>query len=149
MGRAGLAARPAAGTAEAREAYATVADADAPRTNPGAALGELIRAYAPCLILIDEWVAYARQLYGRDDLAGGTFDTQFTFAQTLTEAVKAVPGAMLVVSIPASSESRRPRSGSAARPTSRSAGANGRGGAGAAAAGRSGGPRTSGGRASP
>ena len=70
---------------------------------PGAALGELIRAYAPCLILIDEWVAYARQLYGRDDLAGGTFDTQFTFAQTLTEAVKAVPGAMLVVSIPASS----------------------------------------------
>ena len=48
-------------------------------------------------------MAYARQLYGRDDLAGGTFDTQFTFAQTLTEAVKAVPGAMLVVSIPASS----------------------------------------------
>ena len=80
-----------------------VADADATRSNPGAALGELIRAYAPCLILIDEWVAYARQLYGRDDLAGGTFDTQFTFAQTLTEAVKAVPGAMLVVSIPASS----------------------------------------------
>ena len=87
-----------------REAHATVADADASRTNPGAALGELIRAYAPCLILIDEWVAYARQLYGRDDLAGGTFDTQFTFAQTLTEAVKAVPGAMLVVSIPSSSD---------------------------------------------
>lgn len=43
-------------------------------------------------------------MYGRDDLDGGTFDTQFTFAQTLTEAVKAVPGAMLVVSIPASSD---------------------------------------------
>ena len=80
-----------------------VRDADETRSNPGRRSATLIRAYAPCLILIDEWVAYARQLYGRDDLAGGTFDTQFTFAQTLTEAVKAVPGAMLVVSIPASS----------------------------------------------
>ena len=92
------------GNAGAREAYAIMANADATRSNPGAALGELIRRYAPCLILIDEWVAYARQLFGRDDLDGGTFDTQFTFAQTLTEAVKAVPGAMLVVSIPASSD---------------------------------------------
>jgi predicted AAA+ superfamily ATPase len=92
------------GETGAREAYAIVADADATRSNPGAALHRLIAGYAPCLILIDEWVAYARQLYGRDDLAGGTFDTQFTFAQTLTEVVKSVPGAMLVVSIPASSE---------------------------------------------
>jgi predicted AAA+ superfamily ATPase len=93
----------AGGEAEARQAYEIVRDADETRSNPGAALGELIRYYAPCLILIDEWVAYARQLYGRDDLAGGTFDTQFTFTQTLTEAVKAAEGAMLVVSIPASS----------------------------------------------
>jgi predicted AAA+ superfamily ATPase len=87
----------------ARRAYAIVADADATRSNPGSALHQLIAAYAPCLILIDEWIAYARQLYGRDDLDGGSFDTQFTFAQTLTEVVKAIPGAMLVVSIPASS----------------------------------------------
>ena len=93
----------AGGEPEARRAYEIVRDADETRSNPAAALGSLIQKYAPCLILIDEWVAYARQLYGRDDLAGGTFDTQFTFAQTLTEAVKAVPGAMLVVSIPASS----------------------------------------------
>lgn len=93
------------GEADAREAYAIVADADATRSNPGAALHRLIGSYAPCLILIDEWVAYARQLYGRDDLDGGSFDTQFTFAQTLTEVVKQVKGAMLVVSIPASSDS--------------------------------------------
>jgi predicted AAA+ superfamily ATPase len=98
----------AGGEAEARRAYDLVRDADETKSNPGDALGVLIRAYAPCLILIDEWVAYARQLYGRDDLAGGTFDTQFTFAQTLTEAVKAVPGAMLVVSIPASSAELSP-----------------------------------------
>ena len=93
----------AGGEAEARRAYEIVRSADETRSNPADSLGTLIAAYAPCLILIDEWVAYARQLYGREDLAGGTFDTQFTFAQTLTEAVKAVPGALLVVSIPASS----------------------------------------------
>jgi predicted AAA+ superfamily ATPase len=92
------------GDAGAREAYAIVGDADATRSNPGAALHRLIERHAPCLILIDEWVAYARQLFGRDDLDAGTFDTQFTFAQTLSEVVKQVAGAMLVVSIPASSE---------------------------------------------
>lgn len=86
-----------------RKAYEIVREADEAHTNPGDALRQLIAAYSPCLILIDEWVAYARQLYGRDDLRAGTFDTQFTFAQTLTEAVRAVPGALLVVSIPASS----------------------------------------------
>jgi hypothetical protein len=53
------------------------------------------------VILIDEWVAYARQLVDADDLPGGTFDTQFTFAQSLTEAVKATPGVLLAISIPA------------------------------------------------
>ncbi|MEV4746325.1 Swt1 family HEPN domain-containing protein [Streptosporangium sp. NPDC049248] len=86
-----------------RKAYEIIRESDEAHTNPGDALRQLIAAYSPCLILIDEWVAYGRQLYGRDDLPAGTFDTQFTFAQTITEAVKAVPGALLVVSIPASS----------------------------------------------
>lgn len=85
-----------------REAYEIVAEADRTSTNPGDSLRELLLKYAPAVILIDEWVAYARQLYGRDDLAGGTFDTQFTFAQLLTETAKAVPGALVVISIPAS-----------------------------------------------
>ncbi|MDI6712184.1 MAG: Swt1 family HEPN domain-containing protein [Anaerosomatales bacterium] len=84
------------------EGYALVADADTTATNPGSALDTLFRRYAPCLILIDEWVAYARQLYGNSGLPAGTFDTHFTFAQALTEAVKATPGALLAVSIPAS-----------------------------------------------
>jgi predicted AAA+ superfamily ATPase len=84
------------------EGYAIVESADKSRTNPGDALSKLLAAYAPCLILIDEWVAYARQLYGRDDLPAGTFDTQMTFAQALSDAAKNVKNAMLVVSIPAS-----------------------------------------------
>ncbi len=89
-----------------RQAYDMVAEDDRNRTNPGDRLRELLEAYGPALILIDEWVAYARQLYGRDDLPGGTFDTQFTFAQTLTEVAKAVPGVLVVISIPASSDGR-------------------------------------------
>ncbi|MGV1035260.1 MAG: DUF499 domain-containing protein [Microbacteriaceae bacterium] len=83
--------------------YARVAEADQTGSvPPGDVLRALITDHAPAVILIDEWVAYARGLYGEDKLAGGTFETQFTFAQQLTEAVKSVPGALLLVSIPAS-----------------------------------------------
>ncbi|HPU13990.1 MAG TPA: DUF499 domain-containing protein [Aeromicrobium sp.] len=84
------------------EAYALVAKSDGDRTHPGDALHELLKTYAPAVILIDEWVAYARSLVGRDDLAGGTFDDQFTFAQSLTEAAKGTSGVLLAISIPAS-----------------------------------------------
>src|ERR1035441_595489 len=84
------------------EAYAIVAKADQDRTHPGEALHDLLAKYAPAVILIDEWVAYARSLVGRDDLAGGTFDDQFTFAQSLTETAKGTSGILLAISIPAS-----------------------------------------------
>lgn len=84
------------------EAFARVAQSDADRTHPGEQLHELLRVYAPAVILIDEWVAYARSLVGRDDLAGGTFDDQFTFAQSLTESAKGTSGILLAISIPAS-----------------------------------------------
>ena len=84
------------------EGYELVRESDLSATNPGSALNELFRRYAPCLILIDEWVAYARQLYGKDNLPAGTFDTHFTFAQALTEAARAVPQVLVVISIPAS-----------------------------------------------
>jgi hypothetical protein len=84
------------------DAYSIVAKADQNRTPPGEALHELIAKYSPALILIDEWVAYARSLFSREELAGGSFDDQFTFAQSLTEAVKGTPGVLLAISIPAS-----------------------------------------------
>lgn len=85
-----------------KDGYALVAEADRTATSPGAGLRRLIADASPCVILIDEWVAYARQLLGRDGLPGGTFDTQFTFAQQLSEVVSTTPGALLLVSIPAS-----------------------------------------------
>ncbi|GAA4891321.1 Swt1 family HEPN domain-containing protein [Tessaracoccus lubricantis] len=85
-----------------REAFELVAAADASGTSPGEGLHTLLARYSPCVILVDEWVAYARQLFGKEDLVGGTFDTQFTFAQQLTEVAKSTPGVMLAISIPAS-----------------------------------------------
>lgn len=85
-----------------KKGYERVRQADETATNPGDAIGAVIRDASPCLILIDEWVAYARQLMDDRKLPGGDFETQFTFAQTLSEQVKAIPGALLVVSIPAS-----------------------------------------------
>lgn len=85
-----------------KEGYAFVKESDQTATNPGDSLRALFQRYAPCLILIDEWVAYARQLFHISDLPAGTFDTHFTFAQTLTEAAKAAPRTLLVVSIPVS-----------------------------------------------
>ncbi len=78
---------------------------DEAATNPGTRLIDLFRLAGPSIILIDEWVAYARQLPSRDNepsLIGGHFDTQFTFAQALTEAAAAVPNVVVLVSIPAS-----------------------------------------------
>ena len=87
-----------------REAFDLIAEADAAAKNPGDALVKLLRDFGPALILIDEWVAYARQLPRNqsDAIPAGDFDTQFTFAQTLTEAAGAVGNALVVVAIPVS-----------------------------------------------
>ena len=89
------------------EGYRMVEDADRNAANPGESLVDLFRRYGPVMILIDEWVAYARGLpmsaeEGRRP--AGDFDTQFTFAQALTEAASAVDNALLVVSVPESSD---------------------------------------------
>jgi len=84
------------------EGYAMVREADENRVSPGDELRQLFIKFSPCLILIDEWVAYARQLFNRHDLPAGDFDSHFTFAQTLSECARGAPGTLLVVSIPAS-----------------------------------------------
>ena len=85
-----------------RDLRAESRDADRGGVNPGEALTDLLRLCAPCLILIDEWVAYARNLYGVSGLPAGSFDAQFTFAQALTDAARSVPQALVVATIPAS-----------------------------------------------
>jgi len=85
------------------QGYAMVADCDAKGIAPGSNLLELLfKSFGPCLILIDEWVAYLRQIYKVEGLPSGSFDANLSFVQSLTEAVKASPKTLLVASLPAS-----------------------------------------------
>lgn len=59
----------------------------------GAQLGELFRSVGPCVILIDELVAYARQ-------ADAAMQSRiFTFVQALTQAVRSAENVVLVVTL--------------------------------------------------
>lgn len=85
------------------DGYALVAEADRTGTSPGKdVLAELINRYAPCVILVDELVAYIRQFEEGRSLAGGSFDSNLTFVQALTEALKATPTSTLLASLPES-----------------------------------------------
>ncbi len=85
------------------EGFALVADADSSGTSPGkATLETLLARYAPCVILVDELVAYVRQFEEGKALRGGTFDSNLSFIQALTEALKAVPTAVMLASLPES-----------------------------------------------
>jgi hypothetical protein len=85
------------------DAFASVKDADQSGTSPGKeVLSRLIADHAPCVILIDEMVAYIRQFDGAKSLTGGTYDSNLSFVQALTEAMKAVPTAVLLASLPES-----------------------------------------------
>jgi predicted AAA+ superfamily ATPase len=91
-----------------KKAFNRVQADDEKATSPGDVLRELFKEYGPCLILIDEWVAYARQLHDQGDLPAGGFETQFTFAQVLTESAKLAKNCLLVISLPASDTAGSP-----------------------------------------
>jgi predicted AAA+ superfamily ATPase len=91
-----------------KKAYARVKADDEKATSPGDVLRELFNEYGHCLILIDEWVAYARQLHDQGDLPAGSFETQFSFAQVLTESAKLAKSCLLVISLPASDTTGSP-----------------------------------------
>ena len=85
------------------DAFDMIAENDAKGIAPGSNLLEAIfTKCSPCLILIDEWVAYLRQIYKVDGLPSGSFDANLSFVQSLTEAVKTSPGTLLVAALPAS-----------------------------------------------
>ena len=84
--------------------YDIVKEADKKGISPGSeTLKNLFDAAAPCLILMDELVAYGKKLYGaKDDVPGGTFDNFISFIQEITEAARASKNSLVVASIPES-----------------------------------------------
>jgi predicted AAA+ superfamily ATPase len=85
------------------DGLALVKEADATGTSPGKdVIKTLLERHAPCVILIDELVAYIRQFPESQQISGGSYDTNLSFVQALTEAVKLVPNAILLASLPES-----------------------------------------------
>ena len=83
--------------------YDYVKEADKKGVSPGSvALKELFDACGPCLVLMDELVAYAKKIYGIDGLPSGSFDNFISFIQEITEAASASKNSMVVASIPES-----------------------------------------------
>lgn len=83
--------------------YSLVKAADETGTSPGKEiLKTLLEAYAPCVVLVDELVAYIRQFPEGQPLTGGSYGSNLSFVQALTEAVKLVPNAILLASLPES-----------------------------------------------
>ena len=86
-----------------QEGYAIVRAADEKGVAPGANdLVTVFNQFGPAVILIDELIAYARNIYGVSGLAAGSFDSNMTFVHSLTEAVKRSEQSQLVASIPES-----------------------------------------------
>ena len=83
--------------------YEIIRDADRKGVSPGSEnLKTLMNACGPCLILMDELVAYAKKIYGVDGLPAGSYDNFITFIQELTEAARASENSIVVASIPES-----------------------------------------------
>jgi predicted AAA+ superfamily ATPase len=85
------------------EGYAMVKEADESGTSPGKdVLIDLLSRFAPCVVLLDELVVYIRQFVESQALSGGTYDSNLSFIQSLTEAAKLVPNAVVLASLPES-----------------------------------------------
>jgi predicted AAA+ superfamily ATPase len=85
--------------------YDYVKAADKKGISPGSnTLRALFDACSPCMILIDELVAYARKLYGykTGEIPAGTFENVLSFVQELSEAARASKNSIVVASIPES-----------------------------------------------
>ena len=83
--------------------YDLVKESDKKGVSPGSeTLKNLFDAAAPCLILMDELVAYAKKIYGASGLPAGTFDNFISFIQEVTEAARASKNSLVVASIPES-----------------------------------------------
>ena len=90
-------------SAKKPELYDYVKESDKKGVSPGSVvLKELFDACGPCLILMDELVAYARKIYGVSGLPAGSFENFISFIQEITEAASASKNSMVVASIPES-----------------------------------------------
>jgi len=86
-----------------REAYSMLSQSDKDGSSPGKeVLADLFKRYAPCVVLIDEAVAYTRQFHEGKSYPGGTFESNMSFIQALTEAAAQPNPVVILASLPES-----------------------------------------------
>ena len=83
--------------------YDIIKESDKKGVSPGSeTLKNLFNSCGPCVILIDELVAYAKKLWHVEGLPAGSFDNLISFIQEITEAARASENSLVVASIPES-----------------------------------------------
>lgn len=83
--------------------YELVGASDRDGTSPGKdILGTLLEQFGPSIVLFDETVAYLRQFEQGRSYKGGSYNSNLSFFQALTEAATRVPTAMVLASLPES-----------------------------------------------
>lgn len=86
------------------DAYRKIESSDQSGTAPGKeVLIEILRGAAPCVILMDELVAYFRSVLTANEVTlAGSYENNIKFLQELTESVETVNKVQLLVSMPES-----------------------------------------------
>lgn len=83
--------------------YQLVENSDKNGTSPGKdTLIKLLQHASPCVILMDELQKFFSELQPGRTLSAGSYEANIKFIQALTEAVKTVPNAILLASLPES-----------------------------------------------
>ncbi len=85
-------------------AYADIAANDETLTSPGTAdLTRLLETYGPAVVLLDETLHYVDKVAELVGVLGNLADNTVAFLREMTDAVRAAPRSMMVVSLTASS----------------------------------------------
>lgn len=85
------------------DGYELVAASDQDGASPGKeVLSSLFEKFGPVVVLMDETLAYVRQFEPNKSYKGGTYNSNLSFLQALTEAASRVPNAMVLASLPES-----------------------------------------------
>lgn len=86
-----------------KDGYAIVSSEDQNGLGPSAEqINELFDRFSPALVLIDEWVAYARHFVGKSSLPAGTYESNVDFLMSLVRAARTSKDVLVVAAVPLS-----------------------------------------------
>jgi hypothetical protein len=86
-----------------KEGYAYVSNEDQHGLGPSSGqINELFDRFGPALVLVDDWVAYARHFVGKGSLPAGTYEANLAFLMSLVTAARSSKEVLVVAAVPLS-----------------------------------------------